>query len=92
MPTTATAAGTTTLVVGSAFKQFFTGSTTQTVLLPVTSTLVLGQQFYIVNTSSGDVTVQSSGGNDIQVVTTGTTVLVTCISLTGTTAASWFAD
>ncbi len=90
--TTATAAGTTTLVVGSTYQQFFTGSTTQTVLLPVTSTLVLGQPFYIVNNSSGNVTVQSSGGNNIQVMAANTTLLVTCILTSGTTAASWYAD
>ena len=47
--TTATAAGTTTLTVSSAYQQFFTGSTTQTVQMPVTSTLVLGQSWLIVN-------------------------------------------
>ncbi len=87
--TTATGATTTTLVVGSAWQQFFTGSTTQTVVLPVTSTLVLGQSFYIVNNSSGVVTVQSSGANTIQAMAANTTLLVTCILTSGTTAASW---
>ena len=90
--TTATAAATTTLTVGSTFQQFFTGSTTQTVVLPVTSTLVLGQSFYIVNNSSGNVTVQSSGLNNIQVMGANTTLLVTCILTSGTSAASWYAD
>jgi len=87
--TTATAAGTTTLTVASKFSQFFTGSTTQTVVLPVTSTLVLGQQFYIVNNSSGVVTVQSSGANTIQAMAASTVLTVTCILTSGTTAASW---
>ena len=87
--TTATAASTTTLVVGSTFQQFFTGSTTQTVVLPVTSTLVLGQAFYIVNNSSGVVTVQSSGANTIQAMAASTTLLVTCINTGVTTAAGW---
>lgn len=90
--TTATAAGTTTLLVGSTQQQFFTGSTTQTVLLPVTSTLVLGQSFYIVNNSSGVVTVQSSGGNTIQAMAANTALTVTCILTSGTTAASWSAE
>lgn len=90
--TTPTAAGSTTLTVSSTFQQFFTGSTTQTVLLPVTSTLALGQSFYIVNNSSGIVTVQSSGGNTIQAMAANTTLLVTCILLTGTGTASWYAD
>lgn len=87
--TTATAAGTTTLTAASAYAQFFTGSTTQTVLLPVTSTLALGFPFYIVNLSSGNVTIQSSGGNNIQVMAGGTTAYLTCILTSGTTAASW---
>jgi hypothetical protein len=90
--TTATAASTTTLTVGSTYQQFFSGSTTQTVLLPVTSTLVLGQGFFIVNNSSGIVTVQSSGGNTIQAMASGTTLFVSCILLTGTTASSWYAE
>jgi len=87
--TTATAAATTTLLVGSKRQQFFTGVTTQTVLMPVTSTLVLGQSFYIVNNSTGVVTVQSSGANTIKAMAAGSTLLVTCIAITGTTAASW---
>ena len=85
-----TAAGTTTLTAASAYNQFFTGSTTQTVLMPVVTTLPkVGFSFYLVNNSSGNVTVQSSGGNNIQVMAAGTSALLTCILLTGTTAASW---
>src|SRR5437762_7853966 len=40
--TTATAAATTTLTSASTYQQFFTGATTQTVQLPVVSTLALG--------------------------------------------------
>jgi len=89
--TTATAAGTTTLTVTSTYIQFFTGTTTQTVKLPVTSTLKLGHQFWIVNKSTGAVTVQSSGANSVQVIAAGSSASVTCILLTGTTAASWHA-
>lgn len=89
--TTATAAGTTTLVVGDTEQQYFTGSTTQTVLMPVTSTLVLGQQYQIVNLSSGVVTVQSSGANSIQAMAASTVLTLTCILTSGTTAASWSA-
>jgi hypothetical protein len=89
--TTATAAGTTTLTVGSTKLQFFTGSTTQTVTLPVASTLVLGQQFFIVNNSSGVVTVQSSGANSIQAMAATTQLLLTCILTSGTGTASWSA-
>lgn len=87
--TTATAAGTTTLVVGSKYQQYFTGSTTQTVLLPVASTLVLGQQFQVINNSSGVVTVQSSGANTIQAMAANTTLIITCVLTSGTGTASW---
>jgi hypothetical protein len=86
---TATAAGTTTLTVTSTFQQYFTGSTTQTVLMPVTSTLTLGQQFQVINLSTGTVTVQSSGANTIQAQAANTVGLYTCILTSGTTAASW---
>ena len=87
--TTATAAGTTTLTSASKNQQFFTGSTTQTVVLPVTSTLELGLSYLIVNNSTGVVAVQSSGANIITLVPAGATVRCTCILITGTTAASW---
>lgn len=87
--TTATAAGTTTLTVGSTNLQYFTGSTTQTVLLPVTSTLVLGQRFVIENNSTGLVTVQSSGANNVLIQGANTSATYTCILTSGTTAASW---
>jgi hypothetical protein len=87
--TTATAAGTTTLTVASNKRQYFTGSTTQTVLLPVTSTLTLGHSFEIENNSTGIVTVQSSGANTILAMPANTRALYTCILTSGTTAASW---
>lgn len=88
--TTATAAGTTTLTVASNPLQAFTGVTTQTVVLPVVTTLPkVGFQFTIINNSTGSVTVNSSGANLVQTVLTGTTVVITCVLLTGTTAASW---
>lgn len=87
--TTATAAGTTTLTVASTGIQRFTGTTTQTVVLPVTSTLTTGHTFRIINDSTGDVTVQSSGANTIRAVLAGTVADFTCILTSGTTAASW---
>lgn len=88
--TTPTAAAITTLTVASKQQQFFTGSTTQTVKLPVVSTLVLGQKFTITNLSSANVTVQSSGGNTIgSVLTTGLTATYVVIAITGTTDTSW---
>lgn len=90
--TTATAAGTTTLTANSSYKQFFTGVTTQTVTLPVASTMSLGQQFWVVNDSTGVVTVQSSGANTLQAMAANTEMMITCILLSGTGTASWSWD
>lgn len=90
--TTATAAGTTTLTVASAYYQFFTGATTQTVTLPVASTLPnTGFNFRIVNNSAGTVTVNSSGGNTVATLLTTQTATIVCILTSGTSAASWYA-
>lgn len=62
---TVTAAGTTTLTVTSAKMRRFSGSTTQTCVLPVVTTLSNGFEFVIFNDSTGAVTVQSSGANTI---------------------------
>lgn len=87
--TTATAAGTTILTVGSNQQQYFTGSTTQTVQMPVASTCVVGQYWSIINNSTGAVTIQSSGANTILVLAASSETVVTCILASGTTASSW---
>jgi hypothetical protein len=89
--TTATAAGTTTLTVASNSYQYFTGATTQTVVMPVTSTLELGRTWVIVNNSTGSLTINSSGGNLIKTLLGGQTIAIRCILITGTSAASWSA-
>jgi hypothetical protein len=86
---TATAAGTTTLTNASTQYQLFTGTTTQIVVMPVTSTLTAGWTFHIVNNSTGNLTVNSSGGNLIGTVYPNMTIMVTCISTTLATAAAW---
>ena len=87
--TTATAAATTTLTNTSSYYQLFTGTTTQTIVLPVVTTLTLGWTFHICNNSTGNLSVQSSGGNALITVLPNTTAMCTCILVTGTTAASW---
>ncbi len=87
--TTATAAGTTTLTASDVTRQFFTGVTTQTVVLPVASTLGLGRPFIITNNSTGVVTVQSSGGNTIVAMASLTQLNLTLILTSGTGTASW---
>ena len=89
--TTATAAGTTTLTVDSNELQFFTGTTTQTVVLPVASTLTLGMRYFVRNNSTGIVTVQSSGANSVLAQIADTRAVYTCILTSGTSAASWSA-
>lgn len=87
--TTVTAAGTTTLTVASKYQQYFTGSTTQTVVMPVTSTLVTGQSWLIVNNSSGNVTVNASDSSLILTMTPNTQAVITCISTSFTSNAGW---
>jgi hypothetical protein len=77
--TTATAAGTTTLTATSNRYQRFTGSTTQTIVLPVTSTLATGVSYEIENASTGNLTVNSSGGNLVITVIPGVSVQCMCI-------------
>jgi len=87
--TTATAAGTTTLTVASNYRQFFTGTLAQTIVLPVTSTLVTGMAFEIENNSTGLLTVNSSGGNLVGTIPAGVCAHAVCIGITLTTAADW---
>jgi hypothetical protein len=87
--TTATAAGTTTLTVSSNYRQFFTGTLAQTIVLPVTSTLVTGIAYEIENNSTGLLTVNSSGGNLVGTVPAGVCAHAVCIGTTLTTAADW---
>ena len=86
---TATAAGTTVLTNTSSQYQLFTGTQTETITLPVTSTLGAGWSFHIVNNSTGSLTVNSSGGNLVATVIAGLSAMVTCIGTTLTTAADW---
>ena len=87
--TTATAGTTTTLTNASSYYQVFTGSSAQTIQLPVTSTLGTGWTYHICNNSTGTLTVNSSGGNAVITVPAGITAMVTCIGITLTTAADW---
>jgi len=88
--TTPTAAGTTVLTALSAQLQYFTGTTTQTITLPAPGTTVpVGRTFIIVNRSTGNLTVNSSGGNLVQTLIPNTQATITCILASGTTAVSW---
>ncbi|CAB4212266.1 hypothetical protein UFOVP1434_1, partial [uncultured Caudovirales phage] len=86
---TVTAGGTTTLTVSSTYLQYFTGTSAQTIVMPLASTLSLGWSYHICNNSTGNLTVNSSGANLIATVIPGTTVHITCIDVALTTAAGW---
>lgn len=83
------AAATTTLTVASPIQTYVTGSTTQTIKLPVTNTLVVGEQFIVTNLSTGTATVTSSGANTLQAMAQNTQLIATVISTSGTGTASW---
>jgi trimeric autotransporter adhesin len=68
--TTAVAGATTTLTVSSAQNQVFTGTGSQTVVLPVVTTLRNGFFFRIMNAATGTITINSSGGNTLTTVAT----------------------
>lgn len=86
--TTTTAGGTTTLTVSSSGFQQFTGSTTQTVVLPNATTMSNGQSFWITNRSSGAVTVNMNGGSLLQTMAAGSFALFTLVN-NGTSAGTW---
>jgi hypothetical protein len=86
----ATAGTTTTLTVASNEYQVFTGTSNQTVVLPTASVTSNSQKFYILNLSTGTVTVQTSGSNTLQAMASNTILEVTCINQSGGTGtASW---
>lgn len=82
---TATAAGTTTLTVSSNANQVFTGTTTQTAVMPDATTLTVGLSYRISNTSTGQVTVNANGGTLLKVISPGQSCVfeVTDISTSG---------
>lgn len=89
--TTVTVSGvtSTTLTVASTFYQYFTGTNQQLVVLPVASTLVLGQSFYIANLSTSNITIQTSSATSLLFLSPNTSALVTCILTSGTGIGSW---
>lgn len=90
--TTVTSGTTQTMDVNANAIRFYTGSTAQTVTLPVASTLALGMSYEFHNNSTAVLTIQSSGSNTVVTVPPATTVRVTCILTSGTTASSWDYD
>lgn len=87
--TTPTAAGTTTLTSASTYQQYFTGLTTQTVVLPDAATMKLGAGFRVVVNATGPVTINAADASTLLVMRQGTTAIITCTLASGTTTASW---
>lgn len=83
-----TAAGTTTLTVDSPFMTVFTGSTTQTVVLPTTS-IVAGQGFMLLNNSTGNVSMQASDLSSIGTLIPGQCMWWIALQATPTTGGHW---
>lgn len=84
----ATAGATTTLTVSSSKTQQFTGSSTQTCVLPNATTLTVGHSFIIVNRSSGVVTLNMNGGSLLQSMAASSVSIVTLMN-NGTAAGTW---
>ena len=83
------AGGTTTLTVSSTGQQIFSGSTFQTVQLPVVATLATGTPFRLINDSTNSLFVVSSGSNTVVTMQPLTQAILTYNGVAGTTAASW---
>jgi len=66
-----TAGTTTTLTATSTYIQNFKGTSTQTVKLPDETTIPTGTAYIINNNSTGNVTIQDSGGNTLATGVTG---------------------
>lgn len=81
--------GTTMLTASSPFiTRIITAA--QTIQMPDVTTLQLGQSFMIMAANNNTNSIQSSGGNTILNLRPNTSsVILTCFSTTGTTAASW---
>lgn len=86
------AAGTTTLTANSQTYQQFTGTSTQTVVLPDATTLPQGRRFVIINGgASGLITVQDAGANTIGTVA-GNGIVSFYLSVNGSAAGTWYTD
>lgn len=90
---TTTAAGTTTLTASSNYWQFFFGTNTQTLKLPLVTTLVLGQQYQVDNYSTGAITVQiSSSASTVVSIASNQAYVLTCTNVSSDATSSWHAN
>ena len=94
--TTVTSGVTIALISTSATSQYFTGGTPQTVQLPGTGTIAVGQTYKIVNNSTANLTVQTQTAaavttlaGAVALVNRGGWGFFTCINTGINTAAAW---
>lgn len=85
---TPTAAGTTTLTSSSNPTQVFTGTSTQTVVLPTTS-VTQAMQWLLINESTGAVTVNASGGTTVLILAPNTSAVFGAAANTPTLPTDW---
>jgi hypothetical protein len=89
--TTITSAGTTTtLTNASSGWQQVVGTLTQTIKLPVATTLYKGLAYTITNASTGAVTITDSAGTTLDTVVTGGSAIMV-LTANGTSAGTWVA-
>ncbi len=87
----ATSGGTTTLTSGSPYYTIFTGSSTQSIVLPNATTLSVGQVYVIENNSTGAVTTKTNGGATLWIIAATAELRVILIA-NGTAAGTWQVD
>lgn len=78
-----------TLTAASARVQEATGASSQIYRMPDVTTLILGQEYIFIANCPGGISVRSSGNNAIAGASEGQSIMLRCISLTGTTESSW---
>lgn len=86
--TTVTSGGTTTLTAASAKVQEFTGTQTQTLVLPTTG-VVAGQQFIAINNSTGGINTLASNSSVVHVLGPNVECLFTALVNTPTLPEHW---
>lgn len=84
---TATAAGSTTL--DNNYNQVFTGTTTQTAVLPNTTGNYYGLNYFITNNSTGVVTVNANDGSTVSTILPGASLYFINIDISNNTNTQW---
>lgn len=87
----ATAAGTTTLTSSSPYQTIFTGTSTQTVVLPNATTLTTGERYVLSNNSTGLVTVNMNGGSLLWTIGANSDIYLV-LTDNSTSAGTWDKD